>query len=145
MSKTTNMWSWKDSEIKGELERLGVVLDGDYNRKAAIDKLKLALVKGEIKETKTMVEQMKEAEPTLEMRKVIFHSIGEKDMPYVFVGHNGKAYYIPKEIEVDVPVYILNSCIKDAVEDRLFPETQMDGSIEWKSRRVQRYPYSYAE
>jgi hypothetical protein len=145
MPRATNMWSWKDSEIKAELERMSITLDGDYNRKEAIDTLKLAPVKGEIKHTKLMVEQMKEAEPTLELRKVIFHSIGEQDMPYVFVGHNGKAYYIPKEVEVDVPVYILNSCIKDAVEDRLFPETQMDGSIEWKTRRVQRYPYSYAE
>jgi hypothetical protein len=145
MPRTQNMWSWKDSEIKGELERMNITLDGDYNRKLAIDTLKMADVKGEIKKTKTMVEEMKAKEPTLELRKVIFHSIGEQDMPYVFVGHNGKAYYIPKEIEVDVPVYILNSCIKDAVEDRLFPETQMDGSIEWKSRRVQRYPYSYAQ
>ena len=144
MEKIQNMWSWKDSEIKEQMERFGVKLD-KYNRKEAINALKLAAVDGELKETAKLVEQMKKDEPTLELRKVIFHSIGEQDMPYVFVGHNGKGYYIPKEVEVDVPKYILNSCIKDAVEDRLFPETQIDGSIEWKSRRVQRYPYSYVE
>lgn len=143
MSTTNaNLWTWKDSELEIELTRLGIEME-EYDRKKAVDAIKLALVAGEVKDTKTHIEEMKEKEPTLEMRKVIFHSITEQDMPYVFVGHNGRGYYLPKEQELDVPVYILDSCIKDAVEDRLFPETQTDGSIEWKSRRVQRFPYSY--
>jgi len=144
IKNNNNLWSWKDPEIQGELERMNIVVE-PYARKEAIDRLKLAYLEPEIEETKNMVEEMKEKQPELELRKVIFHSIGEKDMPYVFVGHNGKGYYIPKEVEVDVPKYILDSCIKDAVEDRLFPQTQIDGSIEWKSRRVQRYPYSYVD
>ncbi len=143
MSTTnSNLWTWKDSELETEMTRLGIELK-EYDRKKAVDAIKLALVEGEVKDTKTHIEEMKEKEPTLEMRRVIFHSITEQDMPYVFVGHNGRGYYLPKEQELDVPVYILDSCIKDAVEDRLFPETQTDGSIEWKSRRVQRFPYSY--
>lgn len=141
-NQKSNLWTWKDSELENELTRLGIELK-EYDRKKAVDAIKLALVAGEVKETKTHIAEMKEKEPTLEMRRVIFHSITEQDMPYVFVGHNGRGYYLPKETEMDVPVYILNSCIKDAVEDRLFPETQTDGSIEWKSRRVQRFPYSY--
>ncbi len=145
MSKNVNLWTWKDSEVEVEMSRLGIKLEGPYERKSAIDAIKLAMVSGPLKETKTHIEQMKEKEPTLEVRKVIFHSISEQDMPYVFVGHNGLGYYLKKEIEIDVPVYILNSCIKDAVEDRLYPETQMDGTIEWKSRRVQRFPFSYVD
>jgi hypothetical protein len=144
MSKKNNLWTWKDSEIEVELDRLGIELES-YNRKAAIDAIKLKCVEGEVKETQDHIAQLKVDKPKLELRRVIFHSIGEQDAPYVFVGHNGRGYYIPKEVELDVPVYILNSCIKDAVEDRLYPSTQMDGSIEWKTRRVQRYPYSYVD
>jgi len=143
--KNANLWTWKDSEVEVELDRLGVKLEGPYDRKKAIDAIKLAQAAGPLKDTKTYIEALQEKEPKMEVRKVIFHSISEQDMPYVFVGHNGKAYYMKKEIEIDVPVYILNSCIRDAVEDRLFPETQMDGSIEWKSRRVQRFPFSYVD
>jgi hypothetical protein len=140
--KKENYWSWKDSEIQGELDRRKISID-KYNRKEAINAIKLADVEGEVTETRDHVKDLKDK--GIDLRKVIFHSLGEQDIPYVFVGHNGRAFYIPKEVEVEVPFYILNSCIKDAVEDRLYPATQMDGSIEWKSRRVQRYPYSYVE
>ncbi|MHC4757105.1 MAG: hypothetical protein ACYTE8_00450 [Planctomycetota bacterium] len=140
--ESANLWSWKDSEIQEELERLGIELE-EYERKEAINAIKLAYVKGEVRETKDHVKELKES--GIDLRKVIFHSQGEQDIPYVFVGHNGRGFYIPKEIEVEVPYYILNSCIKDAVEDRLFPATMQDGSIEWKTRRVQRYPYSYVD
>lgn len=142
MSKKANLWSWKDSEITGELSRLKLEVE-PYNRKAAINAIKLAYVEGEVTETKDHVKDLKDK--GIDLRKVIFHSVGEQDIPYVFVGHNGRSFYIPKEIEVEVPFYILNSCIKDAVEDRLYPATMTDGSIEWKSRKVQRYPYSYVE
>ena len=141
MSKE-NLWSWKDSEIQGEMDRLKIKLE-NYNRKEAINKIKLAYVSGEVRETTDHVQDLKDK--GIDLRRVIFHSVGEQDIPYVFVGHNGRAFYIPKEVEVEVPFYILNSCIKDAVEDRLYPATQLDGSIEWRSRKVQRYPYSYVE
>ncbi len=141
MSKE-NLWSWKDSEIQGEMDRLKIKLE-NYNRKEAINAIKLAYVEGEVRETTDHVQDLKDK--GIDLRRVIFHSVGEQDIPYVFVGHNGRAFYIPKEVEVEVPFYILNSCIKDAVEDRLYPATQLDGSIEWRSRKVQRYPYSYVE
>ena len=142
MAKATNFWSWKDSELAAELERRGIKLE-KYNRKEAVNAIKLAEVEGEVRETRDHVKDMKDK--GIDLRRVIFHSIGEQDIPYVFVGHNGRGYYIPKEVEVEVPFYILNSCIRDAVEDRLYPATMRDGSIEWKSRKVQRYPYSYVE
>lgn len=145
MITNVNYWTHKDSELITELDRRGIDLEGSYSRKAAIDALKLSDAAGEITETKEFVEKLKEEQPKLELRKVIFHSVGEQDVPYVFVGHNGRAFYIPKEIEVEVPVYILNSCIKDAVEDRLLPKVNASGDINWVTRRVQRYPYSYVD
>lgn len=148
-----NYWTWKDSELKSQLEDYKINLpDGVYDRKLAIEAIKekekdligngfVEDVEGE----KTLVEKMKEKEPTLELVKVIFHSTGEQDLPYVFVGHNGRGFYIPKEIEVDVPKYILNSSIKDAVEDRMMPKVETDGSINWIIRKVQRFPYSIVD
>jgi len=142
MKNENNLWAWKDSELVEELDRLKLTV-APYNRKDAVDAIKLALVNGEITETRDHVKDLKDK--GIDLRRVIFHSTGEQDIPYVFVGHNGRAFYIPKEVEVEVPFYILNSCIKDSVEDRLYPATMQDGSIEWKSRKVQRYPYSYVE
>jgi hypothetical protein len=149
--RASNYWTWKDSEIQAQLEEYKIELPGgEYDRKLAIEAIKEAErqivgTKGFVEEEdgkKTYVEKLKEEEPTLELVKVMFHSTGEQDLPYVFVGHNGRGFYIPKEIEVDVPKYILESCIKDAVEDRLMPKVDIDGSINWITRKVQRFPYS---
>ena len=145
MITNINYWTQKDSELVLELDRRDIDIPGGFSRRAAIDALKLSDASGEIKETKDYVEKLKEEQPTLEVRKVIFHSVGEQDIPYVFVGHNGRAYYLPKEQPIDVPVYILNSCIKDAVEDRMLPQVDTQGNVNWVFRKVQRYPYSYVD
>ena len=85
MSQKANLWSWKDSEIQGELDRLKIKLE-TYNRKAAIDAIKLAAVKGEVKETQEHVQELKDN--GIDLRRVIFHSIGEQDIPCGFVGLN---------------------------------------------------------
>jgi hypothetical protein len=145
--KNVNMWTWPDSEIQIQLEAYEIELK-KYNRRDAINAIKnfeeKAAIEG-MKETKDYIDQLKEEQPTLELRRVIFHSTGEQDVPYVFVGHNGKAYYVPKEQEIDIPKYILDSCIKDAVEDRIMPKVHTNGDIEWVVRKVQRYPYSFVE
>jgi hypothetical protein len=145
--KNVNMWTWPDSEIQVQLEAYEIELK-KYNRRDAINAIKnfeeKAAIEG-MKETKDYIDQLKEEQPTLELRRVIFHSTGEQDVPYVFVGHNGKAYYVPKEQEIDIPKYILDSCIKDAVEDRIMPKVHTNGDIEWVVRKVQRYPYSFVE
>jgi hypothetical protein len=144
-----NYWTQKDSEIIAQLEQYGIEVSPDeYNRKDAITKLKemdMKAVSGELNETKDYIAELKEKQPELILRKVIFHSTSEQDIPYVFVGHNGSSFYLPKEIEIDVPEYILKSCIKDAVEDRLYPFVHTNGDIEWRSRKVQRFPFSYAD
>ena len=154
--KATNYWVWKDSELMADADRRGIKYESKpFRRKILIDLLnKDDLENGRVKHVQTEQEQgkltglevlPKDEKGQLIVSKVVFHNTGEHDMPYIFVGHNGTGFYIPKEMEVEVPDYILDSCIKDAVEDRMFPVTGPDGSINWRTKRVQRFPYSIIE
>ena len=144
-----NYWVLKDSELKQMLEDHGIKLE-KFSRKQAIPLIKMAEEKdvvieepdGKIKDTAGL---LKDKEGQLMVTTVIFHNTSEQDLSYVPVGHNGKAFYIPRETEVEVPDYILNSCIKDAIEERLVAEVGMNGDINWKKRKVQRYPYTIVE
>lgn len=155
-----NYWTWKDSEIVSELKRFTIVLE-EYDRKTAIGALKRAVKMAHAKEmmeesfedvdadddgkiAPAIAEQLRvEAEvAVLMVSRVIFHNTGETDLPYVPIGHNGRAFYVPKEIEVDVPDYLLDSVIHDAVEHRMFPQVLQNGQIKWITRKVQRFPYS---
>jgi hypothetical protein len=154
MSKSINYYLWKDSEIQAELEKYGVKIE-PFARKEAITALKAAVMKeekaGEIltededdddKVKALGIDVLKKEIPNLMLTRVVFHNTSELDLPYIFVGHNGRAFYLPREVEIDVPTYILDSCIKDAVEDRLAQVVVQNGDIEWKVRKVQRFPYS---
>lgn len=152
--KVINYWTWKDSEIIQELKAYGIDMESEYDRKRAIGLLKQAEVeRGQGKDMVALDEEGKavdrindlkpaDVEGELMLTRVIFHNTSDQDLPYVPVGHNGKAFYIPREVEVNVPDYILNSCIKDAVEDRMIPVVGTNGDINWKTRKVQRFPYT---
>jgi len=144
-----SLWNRKDSEIQQILEEYGIEMKEGYDRKKAIPLIQDFEKKLETGESvlagekdKNYIEELKKTQPKLRLTRCIFHNTQENAMPYIFVGHNGKGYYIPKETEVDVPDYILDSCIKDAIEERLFPEQQMNGDIQWKKRKLQRFPYT---
>jgi len=143
----TNYWSWKDSELKAFMEDNGIKLE-TWSRKEAIALIMAFTGEAEIHTDNTGSKELfkdiqkKVDLPKLMLTRVIFHSTSEQDLPYVPVGHQGLAFYIPREVEVDVPDYILNSCIKDAVEERMMPITEMNGDIRWIKRKVQRFPYS---
>lgn len=148
-----NYWVWKDSEIQAELEKYKLSVE-PFNRKEAIKSLKME----EAKTTKQIyvepeedgdddvkaqgIASLKKEVPNLMLQRVIFHNTTENDLPFIFVGHNGRSFYLPRETEIDVPTYILNSCIKDAVEDRLVQVVLQNGDIEWKVRKIQRFPYT---
>jgi len=143
-----NYYALKDSELQQLMRDYAISLEGDFTRKSAVLAVKdfeEKLEKGELVVPDmegNVLEGLKREIPKLRVTTVIFHNTMENDMPYIFVGNNGRGFYIPKETEVDVPDYILNSCIKDAVEDRMFPEQQMNGDIVWKVKKIQRFPYS---
>lgn len=151
---TLNYWIWSDSELIEELKVRKIDLE-PYARREAIALLKeYDTKKGTAKDVSIeeidqdgkakalMMNELRKEDPKLMVTTVMFMHSGEQDLPYVFVGHNGKAFYIPKEAEVEVPDYILGSCIKDAVEDRMVPTLLQNGDIKWVIRKVQRYPYS---
>jgi len=157
-SKEKNYWTWKDSEVMGELDRRGVAFEREkYRRVDMIKMLKASESRvgkitrltceeldddGNVEKVVGLAElQAQQPEPLI-VSRVIFHNTSEQGLPYVPMGHNGCAFYVPVETEVDVPDYLLQSCIKDAVEDRMYPETQANGSVQWKIRRVQRFPYT---
>ena len=145
-----NHWTLKDSEVQQLLADYGIDLE-TFERKIAINAIidfEKRIESGDIVlEGSTMdaLAEMKKEMPKLMVTKVIFHNTMENDMPYIFVGHNGKGYYIPRETEVDVPDYILGSCIRDAIEERLIPVQQMNGDIVWTKKKIQRFPYSIVE
>lgn len=143
-----NHWALKDSELKQTLEEYKLIIE-PYTRKSAITAIRLfearEIVVEEDDGTIKDIESLRRKDPGMMVTKVIFHNTSEQDTPYVPVGHNGKAFYIPRETEVEVPDYILSSCIKDAVENRLIPEVAINGDINWIKRKVQRFPYTIIE
>ena len=80
-----------------------------------------------------------------ELITVIFHNKDEQDIPYVFIGLNGRAWYIPKDREVTIPKILVTSVIKDAVEVKISPRKNRLGKIVWEEKRVQRFPYSIVD
>lgn len=88
-----------------------------------------------------MKEDLRKIDPERKMVKVIFHSKDEQDIPYVFIGLNGKAFYLPREKEIEVPRILLR-VLDDAIETKFIPRTTGDGKIVYDERRVQRFPYS---
>jgi len=147
--KNVNYWTWKDSEVIAQLEQYGVVLD-HYDRKEAINQLKIeeakaGLIKMAVENEDGTVdteEEMIEKKPEMQTMKVIFHRTSDIDAPYVFIGLNGVCFYIRRDEEITIPKYLIDSVIKDAVEDRLMPVTAPGGDINWVTRKVQKYPFS---
>ena len=87
---------------------------------------------------------LKPVEPTrVPCTRVRFHNTDRQDakIKYIFVGVNGKSWYLPKEKDIMVPNFILNSAIKDAVETIADQVVHQDGSIEWVPRDIMRFPY----
>ena len=148
------LWGLKDSELQLELEQRGLKME-TYNRKEAVALIQMheskqVVVEGQDGSLKTAAEFAKavtlnsenDPPPQLKLRRVIFHTRDENDLSYIFVGHNGLGFYIPREMEIEIPDYILNSCIKDAVGDHLFVEVDAQGKVSQKFRKVQRFPYT---
>lgn len=149
MSKK-NYWNMKDVELKDLVINLNMEIDTeDWNRKEAIEALKLkdmatgeateVLVQDETGVTEAVVDPNA---GKIQVVKVRFHSTRESEAPYIFLGLNGKSYYVPREQDIYIPKELLDSCIKDAVEEHLIPERRTDGKINYITKKVQRFPYT---
>ena len=76
---------------------------------------------------------------------VIFHNKSEQDMPYVFIGLNGKSYYIPKDREVTIPKILIESVIDNAVEVQITSKKNHLGKMIYTERKIQRFPYTIVQ
>lgn len=135
--KKINYWTLTSEELEAEAQAAGVPFDGK-NRKETITRIRAA--KGEVVE---MNEDGKEVASTSKKNfvVVIFHNRDEQDLPFVYVGLNGKSWYIPKDKEVMIPKFLLN-VIDDAVETRLVQRKGPDGRPYYEERLVHRFPYT---
>lgn len=82
-----------------------------------------------------------ETKPEEETVKVTFHSKDEQDAPYVFVGLNGKGFYLPKETEIVIPKVLLN-VIDDAIEYRFEQFKDNQGRTKFRPKKIHRFPYT---
>lgn len=147
MSKKKSYWNLKDAELKdlAKERELDVDVDALFNRKNVVGALEIDDVKtGELK--KLIVEgadgSVEEVDKKVEMVKVRFHNVRDNEAPYIFLGHNGKAYYVPKDEDIYIPKFLLDSCVKDAVEIHSEIQTRSDGKIIHVPKQVQRFPYT---
>lgn len=151
--KKKSYFQYTNDELKALLKEHKIEIDlkeGKFDRKAAATALEMKDM-GTGKADKLLVtdeDGMVEEEPQVlrgdaeDYEKVMFHSTSENDMPYVYMGHNGKAYYAPKEEPIYIPKFLLNSCIKDAVETHEEIVRGADGKKRTVVKKIQRFPYS---
>ena len=80
-----------------------------------------------------------------ELVTVIFHNTDREDVPYVFIGFNGKSWYIPKDREVTIPKVLITSVIANAVETKITTKKNKEGKIVLEYKNIQRFPYTVVE
>ena len=141
----TNYWRIKEEDLVKLANERNLGIDfTDISRKDLIDALKKSdLLSGNSDEVLMEGEDGRLAEipAKMKLRKVRFHNTREDDVNYVFLGHNGRSFYVPKEQDVHVPQVLLDSCVNDAIETHMEPYKQ-DGRIMWRKKYVQRFPFS---
>jgi hypothetical protein len=138
-------WSTKDVEIKKLIEEREIEYDlSKYSRTSAIEALMVDDVKtGESKEMLVDGDDgLEEVDPHVDHTKVRFHNTRDNEAPYIFLGHNGKAYYVPKEVDIYVPNFLLDSVVKDAVEIHSESVRTPLGKMQLVEKKVQRFPYT---
>jgi len=147
-----NYWTWKEKDMMELLSERGVTIE-EKNRKSMVEALmkydlENGLIEEPIEETDEGIKAADWIDPETKekwkLRKIIFHDANPNDPNYVFIGHNGKSFYFPKDKEIMIPQIFLDSVIKDAVEHRL----EMLGSgrnVQFRVKKVHRIPYSIVQ
>jgi hypothetical protein len=140
-----NYWNMKDEEIKRLIEERELPYDlNEFSRKTAIIALQISDVY--LGDATDALEENEDGELVKTMRKkgyvkVRFHNTQDNDVPYLFIGHNGKAFYIPKEEDIWIPKYLLSSVIKDAIEMRS-ESKKVGNKMVQTVKAFQRFPYT---
>lgn len=144
-----NYMTWKDEDLLAKAKELEIdsevfTEDGKLNRKTLVYMIKFADTKaGKGQETLVKSEDGSIGSLAKNARqvKVIFHNTDENDLPYVQIGLNGVAYYIPKNQEVWIPKALIDGPIHDAVMDKMKTVTDKFGNINQEFKKVPRLTY----
>jgi hypothetical protein len=122
--------------------------NGKLNRKSLCDALRALDIKEKKPIDQVVVEDEKSGEittPEVIKKKaiqIIFYSMEENDLPYVQLGLNGRAYYIPKEKEVWVPHELVEGCLKNSVMTKMVMDIDHKGNIRYIKKQVPRFNYN---
>jgi len=140
-------WKHKEVDLKALIIERGIELENleTANRKEIITALEVYDTKNG---TSSKVLELNEEgiacnpDGSIKTVKVIFNNTGENDMPYLFIGHNGRGWYLPKEKEIFIPEFLLKSCIQDAVEVHEEAYRTPSGQMAYREKRIHRFPYT---
>ena len=145
-------WNLTRTELEAECEKREIFFKVKPDQRAMVNELfdhdkehgNLTEVikedeEGKIVEAVSTIKQKREGLIT-----VIFHNKDEQDAPYVYVGLNGKSYYIPKDVEVTIPKDLI-SVVNDAIETRITSKKNRDGKIIYEEKRIQRFPHTIVQ
>jgi hypothetical protein len=138
------LWGMKQDALLELADEYKIKYDSkQVNRKEVIEQLMVALAKDgkmdepvEVSEDGTDTTDIEKKEPWVIMK---FHS-KEGQPNYVFLGHNGRSLYLPREKLVKIPAYFLN-VVHDAVEQRLEMKEMRGGRIRWGITKVPALSY----
>jgi hypothetical protein len=156
MQKAPNYMTWKDEDLVTKASALGIdpeifIVDDKLNRKEIVYMIKFVETKTGAGDETLVAEDVKDKprirglKPGEHAVKIIFHNSDENDLPYVSIGLNGKAYYIPKGREVWIPKALLDGPIKDAVMDKMKMEVDQQGHIHYVKQPVPRFVYQVVD
>jgi len=143
-----SFWNMKMEELERECLKREIHFEEKPDQRAMVhalfdwDKENGELKEAMMEDEEGNVEEIKKsADEDRQLVKVIFHSKDEQDIPYVFIGLNGKSFYFPRDIEITLPRMLLR-VVDDAIETKFIPRKTSDGRIVYDERRVQRFPYT---
>jgi len=148
-----NYNSKKDKDLKDLAIARGLKIDsfvndnGSLNRKSICDALRSQDIENKVKIDVVMEKDEEgniQAIEKIEDRavQIIFYHMEENDMPYVQLGLNGKALYIPKEVEVWIPHKYVEGCLRNAVMTKMVMDIDHKGNIRYKNKQVPRFQYN---
>lgn len=149
-----NYMTAKNEVLIETAELRGITIDEYYNDNGKLNRKRLcdALRAKDIEEKKPIDTLVVEDEETGEKTspevikkkavQIIFYSMEENDIPYVQLGLNGKAYYIPKEKEIWIPHELIEGCLKNAVMTKLQMDIDQKGNIRYIPKQVPRFNYN---
>lgn len=147
--QVVNYMTWKDEDLLEKAKELSIdpevfTEDGKLNRKTLVYMIKFADTKAG-KGSETLVKSENGSIESLSKNarqvKIIFHNSDENDLPYVQIGLNGRAYYIPRNEEVWIPKEVLDGPIHDAIMERMKTVTDKFGNVNQEYKKVPRLTY----